>query len=62
MVKRDILSYKFAYLSMVKNIWPHSKNIERGRKNLNPTKMFFELADGLGFCYNNETAKQLILS
>ena len=48
MVKSDILPYKFAYLSIVKNIWPYSKNIEHVQKNLNATKIFFELADGLG--------------
>ena len=31
MVKSYILPYIFTYLSMVKNIWPHSKNIERGQ-------------------------------
>ena len=50
MIKSDILPYRFAYLSMVKNIWPHSKNIERGQKILNATNFFFELADGLGIC------------
>ena len=40
-VKSDILPYKFAYLSMVKNIWPHS-NI------LNAANFVFELADGIG--------------
>ena len=48
MAKSDILPYEFAYLSMVKNICPHSKNIERGQKFLNATNFFFELADGLG--------------
>ena len=48
MVKSDILPYKFAYLSMVKNIWPHSNNIERGQNFLNATKNIFELADGWG--------------
>ena len=48
MVKSNILPYKFAYLSMVKNVWPHSKNIEHGQKILNETKNNFELADGLG--------------
>ena len=44
----DISPYKFAYLSMGWNIWPYSKKIEHGQKNLNATKIFFELADGLG--------------
>ena len=48
MVKSNILPYKFAYLSMVKYIWPYSKNIEHIQKKLNATKIFFELADGLG--------------
>ena len=33
---------------MVKNIWPHSKNIECGQKMLNAANSIFELADGLG--------------
>ena len=53
MVKSIILPYKFAYLSMFKKIWPHSKNIEHGQKNLNATKFFFELADGLGICVHH---------
>ena len=44
----DILPPKFAYLSMVKNISPRSKNIKHGQKILNAAKTFFELADGLG--------------
>ena len=51
MVKSDILPYEFEYLRMVKNIWPHSKNIELGQKILNTTKQFFELADGLGISF-----------
>ena len=41
MVKSKILPYEFSYLSMVKNIWTHSKIFEQGQK-------LFELADGLG--------------
>ena len=37
-----------AYLNMVKNIWPHSKNTEHSQKNLSATEIFFELANGLG--------------
>ena len=48
MVKSDILPYKFVYLSIIKNNWPHSKNIELGPKVLSTTKLFLELADGLG--------------
>ena len=48
MVKSDILPNKYANLCMVKNIWPHSKNIELSQKILNAIKIFFELADGLG--------------
>ena len=48
LVKNDILPCKFAYLSMVKNIWPHSNNIECGKKFLNATNFIFEPADGLG--------------
>ena len=54
MAKSKILPYKVTYLSMVKNIWTHSKNIERGQKYLTWSKIFehsqkiFELADGLG--------------
>ena len=48
MVKSKILPYKFSYLSMVKNIWTHSKNIEHGQKYLNIEKKRFELADGIG--------------
>ena len=40
--------YKFACLTMVKNIWPQSKNIDCGQKSLNASKFFFDLADGLG--------------
>ena len=40
MVKSNILPYKFAYLSTVKNNWQHSKNIERGQQILNETKFF----------------------
>ena len=36
-------------LSIVKNIWSDSKNIEHGQNILNTT-IFFELADGLGMC------------
>ena len=42
MVKNDISPYNFAYLSMVKNIWPHSKILNKikifwthSKKNLN---------------------------
>ena len=40
MVKSKILPYKFTYLSMVKNIWTHSKNIEHGQKYLNMVKKY----------------------
>jgi hypothetical protein len=40
-VKSDILPYKFAYSNIFENIWPHSKNIERGQKILNETIFFF---------------------
>ena len=39
-IKSDILPYKFAFLSMDKNIWPHSKNIERGQKFWKQPKWF----------------------
>ena len=48
MVKSKIVPYKFADLSMVKNIWTHSKNIEDGQKILNAANFVFEIADGLG--------------
>ena len=38
--KSEIVAYEFAYLSMVKNIWTHSKNIEGGQKILNTAKIF----------------------
>ena len=47
-VKSDIFPYKFAYLTMVKNIWLHSKNIDCGQKKFERKQIFFELADGLG--------------
>ena len=31
----DILPYKFAYLSMVKTIWSHSKNVEHNQSDQN---------------------------
>ena len=40
MVKSKILPYKFTYLSMVKNIWTHSKDIEHGQKYLNMGKKY----------------------
>ena len=45
-VKSDILPYEFAYLSMVKNIWPHSNILNVVKKIW--TNFVFELADGLG--------------
>ena len=56
MVKSDILPYKYANLCMVKNIWPHSKNIELSQKILNAIKFFFELADGLGISSLSEVS------
>ena len=43
MVKSKILSYKFTYLSMVKNIWTHSKNIEHSQKYLNMVKKYLAM-------------------
>ena len=40
MVKSKNLPYKFTYLSIVTNIWTHSKNIERGQKYLNMVKKY----------------------
>ena len=48
MLKSDILPYKFAYLSMVKNISPQSKNINCAQNIFKATKYIFEQADGLG--------------
>ena len=39
-LKSDILPYKLAYLSVVKNIWLHSKNVEQGQNFLNTTNFF----------------------
>ena len=47
LLKSDILPYRFAYLSIVKNIWPDLKNIEAGQKIWTQLN-FFERADGLG--------------
>ena len=58
-VKNETLYYKFEFLSMVKDSWPHSLNIVPGlnkfehiqkklnsvKKKLSETKLVFELAE-----------------
>ena len=40
MVESKIVPYEFAHLSIVENIWAHSKNIEGGQDILNTVKIF----------------------
>ena len=45
MDKSKIVPYEFAYLSIAKDIWTHSKNSEDGQKSLNKNgQNIFELA------------------
>ena len=46
MAKSKIVPYKFAFLSMVKNMCTHSKNIENGQKKFEDGQKPFELANG----------------
>ena len=48
MINTKILPYEFIYLSMIKNLWTHSNNIEHNQKKIEQGQNLFELADGLG--------------